>query len=272
MPTPPSPSPTTVSAANAQDASALHHLGDAVDADHLLAQAVAAVVLLLLPGDCDVALPWMSWCLELEAALAGRVGQRLHAAMEAITRAVERDRSRCRAPSPSRRCACRRRAAAARLPPFARSPRTSFSTVDALASTLSPVGRHDLRVDVQVRPVDDEPGRALLRRCASASGGRGGRELLSCLCSSWPRPYFFFVSLMLDLLADVANALALVRLGRAVRADLRGHLADRLLVDALDHDLGLHRRRAVTPFGIACTTGCEKPSDRLSLSPAACAR
>ena len=26
------------------------------------------------------------------------------------------------------------------------------------------------------------------------------------------------------------------------------------------------------PFGIVCTTGCEKPSDRLSLSPAACAR
>ena len=30
-----------------ENASALHHLGDAVDADHLLAHAVAAVVLLL---------------------------------------------------------------------------------------------------------------------------------------------------------------------------------------------------------------------------------
>src|SRR4029453_4398373 len=33
----------------AENAPALHHLGDAVDADHLLAEAVAALVLLLLP-------------------------------------------------------------------------------------------------------------------------------------------------------------------------------------------------------------------------------
>src|SRR6476659_10118604 len=45
-----------------------------------------------------------------------------------------------------------------------------------------------------------------------------------------------------DLLAGVAHALALVRLGRLVGADLGGHLPDLLLVDALDHDLGLRRR------------------------------
>ena len=45
-----------------------------------------------------------------------------------------------------------------------------------------------------------------------------------------------------DVLALVADALALVRLGRAHLADLGGDLADLLLVDALDDDL--RRRRA----------------------------
>src|SRR5215213_748430 len=56
MPMPPSPSPTTVSAATvasawarARHAAALHHLGHAVDRDHLLAQTVAAL-LVLHPG------------------------------------------------------------------------------------------------------------------------------------------------------------------------------------------------------------------------------
>src|SRR5512138_625542 len=40
-----------------------------------------------------------------------------------------------------------------------------------------------------------------------------------------------------DLLAGIANALALVRLGLAGRADFRGHLADELLVDADDRQL-----------------------------------
>ena len=53
-------------------------------------------------------------------------------------------------------------AAAALLPPFFRSLRTSASSVEALASTLSPVGRDDLRVDVAVRAADDEARRALL--------------------------------------------------------------------------------------------------------------
>src|SRR6187402_3566615 len=44
--------------------------------------------------------------------------------------------------------------------------------------------------------------------------------------------------LALDVFALVADALALIRLGLARGADLRGHLADLLLVDAGDgHDL-----------------------------------
>src|SRR5438270_8740722 len=42
-----------------------------------------------------------------------------------------------------------------------------------------------------------------------------------------------------DVLADVADALALVRLGRAQRANFSRHLPDRLAVSALDDDFGL---------------------------------
>src|SRR5215510_13168021 len=41
-----------------------------------------------------------------------------------------------------------------------------------------------------------------------------------------------------DLLARVAHALALVRLGLAGGADARGDLADQLLVDAHDREMG----------------------------------
>jgi hypothetical protein len=49
IPTRPSPSPDHGQRCEAENASALHHFGDTVDADHLFAQAVAALVLLLLP-------------------------------------------------------------------------------------------------------------------------------------------------------------------------------------------------------------------------------
>src|SRR5437016_13858084 len=46
-----------------------------------------------------------------------------------------------------------------------------------------------------------------------------------------------------DDLSAVAHSLALVGLGRALRANLGGDLAHQLLVDAGDDDLGLRRRR-----------------------------
>src|SRR5690242_1538298 len=52
-----------------------------------------------------------------------------------------------------------------------------------------------------------------------------------------------------DLLARVAHALALVRLGRLVGADLGGGLPHLLLVHALDHDLGLRGRLRLHAFG-----------------------
>ncbi len=42
-----------------------------------------------------------------------------------------------------------------------------------------------------------------------------------------------------DVLANVVDTLALVRLGRTLRTDLSGDLADLLLVDALDVDVGV---------------------------------
>src|SRR5690606_14931838 len=53
----------------------------------------------------------------------------------------------------------------------------------------------------------------------------------------------------LDLLAGVADTLALVRLGRTERADIRGDLADLLDVRALDDDLGLRGRFDRDAFG-----------------------
>src|SRR5690242_15389222 len=60
--------------------------------------------------------------------------------------------------------------------------------------------------------------------------------------------FLFMVYLLLllgffnhDALVVIAHALALVRLRRTVSSDLRSHLPDLLLVDALDQDLGLLR-------------------------------
>src|SRR4029077_7587180 len=82
-------------------------------------------------------------------------------------------------------------------------------------------------------------------RCAPASCGHGGYGHPSCssmdLCSR-----LLLLRLFDDhALADIAHTLALVRLRRPRRADLRRDLAYLLLVDALDHDLGLLRRLAL---------------------------
>src|SRR6185312_1926711 len=52
-----------------------------------------------------------------------------------------------------------------------------------------------------------------------------------------------------DLLTRVAHALALVRLGSLVGADLGGHLAHPLAIHALDDDLGLRRRLGLHALG-----------------------
>src|SRR5947208_14995951 len=53
------------------------------------------------------------------------------------------------------------------------------------------------------------------------------------------------------LLVAVADALALVGLGRAQRANFGGDLADRLAIEAGDHDLGRPRAADLEACGIA---------------------
>src|SRR5688572_2791865 len=55
-------------------------------------------------------------------------------------------------------------------------------------------------------------------------------------------PLFLLRFLELDALTGITNALALVRLGRAVRADLGGDLTHALLVRTLHDDFCLRRR------------------------------
>src|ERR1700732_131679 len=62
------------------------------------------------------------------------------------------------------------------------------------------------------------------------------------------RASFLLALLESDLLIRVAHALALVWLGRTNAADLGGHLADFLPIDALHHDLGLARSLDIYPF------------------------
>src|SRR5205823_7007564 len=68
----------------AEHAAAFHHLGDAVDRDHLLAQAVTALFRLLHPG--------LNLChrasLELQTAAACGFGERLDAPVVSVAGAV----------------------------------------------------------------------------------------------------------------------------------------------------------------------------------------
>src|SRR5438552_12810344 len=91
-----------------EDATALDHLGDAVDADHLFAQAVSAVIL-LLPG----LLPshWLCLIRSLARISSRFRGQRRRAPSLGRDICIPSGRTRplrCRAPSLSPRCACRR--------------------------------------------------------------------------------------------------------------------------------------------------------------------
>src|SRR5262245_4834601 len=67
--------------------------------------------------------------------------------------------------------------------------------------------------------------------------------------------FFWLMGLLLlrlfenDDFVGVAHALALIGLRRTLVAHFGGHLADELLVDPGDHDLGLGRRRDLDALG-----------------------
>src|SRR5438552_3424582 len=180
--------------------STLHDLGDAVDADHLLAQAVAAIVLLLpaalLPAHrlCHSRSCSLLEALELQAALTGGLGQRLHAAVILESRPVERDRvdaQRFRLLGDTfadDRC---RRLVAAVLEVL---PDVALDGGCAGENTVA-FRRDDLRVDVAIRPADHQPGRTLLgdAQARLARAAYAGVFLVHGLISP---AYFFLVSLI----------------------------------------------------------------------------
>src|SRR5690606_32701691 len=112
------------------------------------------------------------------------------------------------------------------------------------------------------------------RQPSSTDGARAGRgaewipwrpwpDSLPCktglaMCGKpgFPRPHPVALQFLLllafladDALAGITDTLALVGLGTAILANLRRNLADDLLVDAVDHDLGRLRHGNRHAFG-----------------------
>src|SRR5688572_21151027 len=80
--------------------------------------------------------------------------------------------------------------------------------------------------------------------CTSARRTRRlRRSVMDFFVAISDHPLLLLAFLAEDELAGIFHALALVGLRRTVAADLRGHLADLLLVDARNDDLGGLRRR-----------------------------
>ena len=118
----------------------------------------------------------------------------------------------------------------------------------------------DLGIDV-LRRAEDAEAQPAVRRPCGLRGGRGRCGELEC---SWPwlAPLLLLAFLAEDLLVGVFHALALVGLGLAELADLGGDLADLLLVDAGDDDLGRLRRcdRDARPGSDRRPRGCSRAS------------
>src|SRR5215213_8111730 len=72
---------------------------------------------------------------------------------------------------------------------------------------------------------------------------RAWRRSVAFLNLAMSAPLLLLAFLAEDVFASILHALALVGLRRTERADFGGNLADLLLVDARDHDLGRLRRR-----------------------------
>src|SRR6202023_1172104 len=80
-----------------------------------------------------------------------------------------------------------------------------------------------------------------LRRDCYRGSRRSANPVHVAALRAGKRASFLLALLKGDLLFRVAHALALVGLGRTNAADLGGHLADFLPIDALHHYLGLGR-------------------------------
>src|SRR5579885_764036 len=140
--------------------------------------------------------------------------------------------------------------AAAMLAPVLFFSRIAFSSDDAAAS-VSPLMSSmswawmcldERNTDRRARPFF-MPASLTLRRTDAVR--RAVRSFKFVMAQS---PLFLLAFLAEDVLAGVLHALALVGLRRTETAQLGGNLADLLLVDAGDDDLGRLRRRDRDPL------------------------
>src|SRR5215467_12526393 len=224
----------------AENPTSLDDLGDAVHGDHLLLQAVHALLATLhsrLHSRHTVFLRTL-----------GRLrGPRPRAPLRARDTCIRNGRKRPSerpGPSPSRRSACRSprpRPCCCPSRPWRELPSPGWKPTRAPCRPPRTTGRRCGRwcdaPPASPRPADGSCG---------ASGTHASASMLSC--RSW------FALLLLrfledDLLVRVAHALALVGLGRAIGAHFGGHLPDELLVQPLDDDLGLRRRLDLHALG-----------------------
>src|SRR5882757_5722700 len=213
----------------AEAPTALHHLGDAVDV-HELVDELAVAVFTLAGITCHG-----SSFLEFEAALAGRLGKRLHAPMIEIPAAVKDhlldallesalgdeladDGGRGNIVALGRSAA---------LTAFARTRRGN-GLVSAIVDELG--------IDMPARTIDREARTptAHLPDVIAHSAATAFKEV--CL--------FGHIRLLLlaffaaNTLARIFHTLALIRLRRTIAADLGRHLSHKLLVDPGDADHG----------------------------------
>src|SRR5260221_7942873 len=179
---------------------------------------------------------------ELQSARTGGFGQRLDAAMEPESGTVERDRL-------DAQTLCLFGDALAHLlgGSLVAAGLAVFAHVGLerrrAGKHLVAFGRDDLRVDVAIRAADHQPRRTLLGNAHPGFAGAAATSLFLVHTSSSKSENLLLLGLFdHNALVDIAHALALVRLGRAVGADFRRDLADGLLVDALDDDFRLRWR------------------------------
>src|SRR5690606_3263748 len=182
-------------------------------------------------------------CLELQATLAGGVGQRLDATVVAVTRTVERDPFD---------------AGGARLLRDRLADPGGGLDVLAVLQALADVGLGGAGGSQDLRAVGAEQlgiqvlagaqhRQARHAQFADVREGRlgaaqAGNLLFHGLWSPEAESRLGLLGFLADdVFAGVLDALALVRLRRAEAADLGGNLADLLPVGAADHDLGLRR-------------------------------
>jgi hypothetical protein len=195
---------------------------------------------------------------KVRPALAGAVGQRRDAAVVLVAAAVEDDALDAGSLGalgdeladlawPWR--SCRPRSRAGRPPSSRRRPASADQVVDDLDGDVLGRAGDDQARTLGVPETFLRPRTWRRRRERTRAGG----VLVVLVRSPWLLTSLS--DLAADVLAGVADALALVRLGLAELADVGGDLADELLVDARRPERVGPRPSKVMPSGALTVTG-----------------